>query len=1425
MMVVSIASARYRPLADMYNIGTLLLILGVYVYRDLYPLTRFDGHPADSDQGKLLWVKISMLCVVGAILPLFTPRRYVPIDPKHPSPIPSPEQTAPWISRITFTYMDSVIYMATKVAHLSFAQLPPLSDVDASVYQSSLAFPHLEPSHEGKYRHLFFGLLYTFRFEYLTIATTMALSCLFEFIAPIGIKKTLNYIETGGTESTVRPWVWISLLLIGPFLQSISEHMCLFLETKIRVRLQAILTQFVFEHSLRIRLKAEVSDDAAKEDPAPMSIKTIPSVESAEAESVHAETETVIAVSLEASETSAQGIKGNVKDVKLEVPGTKKGTSENLIGKINNLVTTDLENITEGLDFLSLCLRIPLQIILCLIFLYQILGWSAFVGFATTLLLSPIGGYLAKMVQDAQMAKMQLTDARVQKISEAVNVLRMIKLFGWEVKMTQLLDRARQDELKLLWKTKALIVGSMITSYAIPVSSMLTTYSTYTVIMEQQLNASIIFSSMAVFSILTDQLNRLSWQTALIIQGKVSLDRVTDFVRTAEVLDRFNIKKEDSLVSSFTDEDHSQELGFNKATFAWSAEDEGGAMTPYGRRFRLQVDDELLFKPGCINLIIGPTGSGKTSMLMALLGEMHFIPSSADSWFNLPREHGVAYASQESWVQNATIRENILFGTPYDEERYKKVIRQCALEADIKLFEAGDQTEVGERGLTLSGGQKARVTLARAIYSSAEIVLLDDVLAALDVHTSSWIVEQCFCGDLVKGRTILLVTHNVALVGPVAQFIVSIGLDGCVRSHGTDINTALRVDPILALEVEHDKETPEKNNKQPSPEAEVLEGKLVLAEELAEGHITWKSMQLLLSGFGGQHSVLFFVVIMAGIIATQLAITLQTWFLGVWATQYEIHDPSEVSLLFYLTTLTGIVSAQIGIFTITNLYYNYRAVRASRVIHAKLIESVFGSTLRWLDETPTARIIARCTQDIRTVDGPIAQSLMWVIVQIVGALMKLSVIALITPIFLLPGVAIGAIGMLIGNVYLKAQLSVKREMSNARSPMLAHFSAAMHGLVSIRAYASQQAFKDELHRRIDHYSRTARTSWNLNRWVGFRIDALGAVFTTALAAYLVYGKAATASNTGFSLNLAVSFCTNIFWLIRIFNELEVEANSLERIQAYIDIDHDPKATESDKPPAFWPTSGDLRVENLNARYSRSGPKVLHDVSFTVSSGERVGVVGRTGSGKSSLMLALLRCIPTEGTVYYDGIATNKLNLDALRSNITIIPQTPELLSGSLRQNLDPFDQYDDATLNNALRSSGLFSLQQEDAPITLDTQISGGGSNLSIGQRQIIALARAMVRGSKILILDEATSAVDYKTDSVIQRTLRTEIGRDVTVITIAHRLQTIMDADKIMVLDNGRLVEFDKPKNLLDNEEGILRALVVGSKDKSALYEMADNA
>ncbi|KAI0066587.1 hypothetical protein BV25DRAFT_1403282 [Artomyces pyxidatus] len=1436
LAVLSLTVSRKDCAVLTRHLNVLLLSsFGVYAYRDLWPLATFTLSPVDLSEGVLLWAKIGLLAFASIFVPLTIPRQYIPYNPKELVAEPNPEQTASILSLVLYTFVNPVISLANRIPHLSIEQLPPLADYDFVKNLVASSFKHIDTFSGAPKRHIFWGLISIFRRDYLVLAVLVVLKVASAFLAPVGINGLLKYLETHGEGDVVRPWVWISMLLLSPLISSLAMQRYLFITSRILARAEGFLTQLLFEHALRIRIKAETTES----DPAPdtaSEVTVTPDGASAGQGSSTMAGDVSPDADQSQSEQAAEG-KGKQK-AKTEVlkkaepsPEPSVSNASNFVGRINNLVTTDIDNILDARDFLFVLMQLPIQVGLCIYFLYQYLGWSAFVGMASMVMLFPVPGKVAQLLQNVQRETAKATDARVQIVTETMSVLRMVKLFGWESKIGQRLDEKREIELKNVRKKEVLGLYVGMVNYVIPVITMIVTFGTYTAIMKGELKPSIIFPSMTVFDLLTDQLHSVFRWVPDLIQARVSMDRVTDFLQNTELLDEYAASADTMIV----DDAHEDDIGFGDASFTWSNDDAvDGSVTPSRRRFVLRIDDDLLFKKGCMNLIIGPTGSGKTSLLMALLGEMHFVPLSLKSWYHLPRAGGVAYAAQESWVQNETIRDNISFGAPYDETRYNKVIYQCGLKRDLSLFDAGDKTEVGEKGLTLSGGQKARVTLARAVYSSAETLILDDILAALDVHTARWIVDKCFKGDLIRGRTVLLVTHNVALASPIAEYVVSLGLNGTIATCGS-VSDAIAMDETLRIELAKEVEVVAEDDKkidveEPDDVSKSSNGKLIVTEEVARGHITWDSMKLFLSNVSGRYRILFWTVFTGAALLFQIAMVSLVWWMGHWGEQYDLtDDPSEISIPYYLGVYTLILVSGILVYGGGYTIYIFGALRASKSVHRKLIESILGTTLRWLDTTPTSRVITRCTKDIRALDGPIANSFMYLVETSLGLLIHLAGVVIFTPIFLLPGIFIAVVGAWIGETYMRAQISIKRESSNAKAPVLGHFGAAIAGLASIRAYGAQSAFRQESYKRIDHNTRAHRTFYNVNRWVNVRIDNLGGIFSSALAMYLVYGpnhRNAIPSNTGFSLNMAVMFSTMVLWLVRIYNMFEVQGNSLERIRAYIDIEQEPKTTKEGVPPAYWPATGDLRVENLSARYSEDSPNVLHDVSFHIKSGERVGVVGRTGSGKSSLTLSLLRCIVTEGNMYYDGLPTSSLNLDSLRSSITIIPQMPELLSGTLRENLDPFGQFDDATLNGALRSAGLFALQvdSDDNRVTLDSAISGGGGNLSVGQRQILALARAIVRGSKLLILDEATSAIDYETDTIIQSSLRHELKGDVTLLTIAHRLQTIMDADKIMVLDAGRIVEFDEPSELLKKEGGWFRSLVYESGDKDTLIAMASS-
>ncbi|KAL1703735.1 hypothetical protein EV121DRAFT_260520 [Schizophyllum commune] len=1408
----------------------LLIFSGVYFYRDLFPLATYTLSPRDEAEGDFLWGKIALMFLTGIAVPVCIPRIYTSVDPEHPQLETAPEQTASILSLATFSYMDCVLWKAQKVAHMTKEDLPPNADFDYAANLKKRAFPHLDKFSGAKDRHIIWNLLRVFRVELATMTASMLFYGVMTFAAPLGIFNLLSYFETHGEGATMRPWFWIMWLFIGPSLMSLALNTFLYISTHNFAQADSMITQLLYEHALRIRMKADSAGSSMPSE-AP---KKAPSAASSEA----GEDEETVG---DASSIETRTVAANEEPAK---ETQKEDNGQHIVGMINNLVTTDLANVTAARDFVLLFI-VPFQITITIAFLYVIIGWAAFVSFVTILAMMVVPGWIAKQIQVVQTERLKKADARIQLVSETMNVIRMIKLFGWEKTTLGKIDDRREEELTWLWRRRLLNFGSRMFSFTSPLITMGTTYSCYTLFMGKELNASVVFSTMALLDRLQEYLYMTSLELTAAMSAKVSADRINDFLKNTELLDEYCAESKDAATLPLTvvDEmERADKIGFRNAKFSWSSGDaHRGTSSPAKSGFTLSVEGEVTFKPGQVNLVVGPTGSGKTSLLMALLGEMHFVPTVPDSWFSLPREDGVAYAAQEAWVLNDTIKNNVIFGYTYDEDRYRRVIEACGLARDLELFGAGDQTEVGEKGLTLSGGQKARITLARAIYSPAKILLLDDILAALDVHTAKWIVEKCLRSELVKGRTVILVTHNIAMTRSVASYVVCLHVDGSVSSHGAPSDVFAHEPELIKeeLEKEHEKEVEEeKAEAAPAPAAApaqeagpaepVSDGKLILAEEVETGHISWGAFKLYLAGMSNEHPYIFFLFFLLGMGMVQTTVVSITWFLGHWASQYDTHDPSEVKPLYYLGLYGLIVVAAVVMNCIVYICYTLAALKASRAIHTKLLESILGSTLRWLDITPTSRVIARCTQDIRSIDDGVQNQLYLFCESTVTMIAKLIAVVVMTPIFLLTGAIVFMIGGFCGQVYIKAQLSVKRELSNARAPVLAHFGTTISGLPSIRAYGVEERFKAESMHRLDGYIRPVRNMYNLNRWISVRVQNLGALLTASLAAYLVYIQGArSSSSTGFSLNMAVGLSELILNWVRIANELEVESNSLERIRGYLDVEQEPKPTQQGKPPAYWPSSGELRVEKLCAKYSVDGPKVLKDLSFDIKSGQRVGVVGRTGSGKSSLTLSLLRCIPTEGKIYYDGLETHAVNLDSLRSNITIIPQVPELLAGSLRENLDPAGEHDDAALNDALRSAGLFALQSnmDEGRITLDSTITSGGSNLSVGQRQILALARALVRGSKVLILDEATSAIDYQTDNIIQESLRKNLPADVTLITVAHRLQTIMDSDKIMVLDAGRLVEFASPRELLGKRGGILKSLVDESGDKDKLYAMAGAA
>ncbi|KAG8744472.1 hypothetical protein FRC11_013448, partial [Ceratobasidium sp. 423] len=669
------------------------------------PLATYELHPADAAGGWLTWSRIGVLTFASVIVPLCIPRVYVPLDPRNPSAAPNPEQTASLISLLLYNFVDPLIWAAYRTPKLEYDQLPPLADYDRASHLRQRGFDKLDPLRRTKQRHLFWGLMEVFWKEYCIMAVMVTIKALMEFAGPVGIKYLLEYLQNipkNEDPGYIRPWFWILWLFLGPVLGSIALQWYIFITTGSLTRTEGMITQLLFEHSLRIRLVAQATGGSSGKTPKTAtpggdnasvagSDRTAVGSQPQPAEGTGEEDSNSIGHTAE--ESNGQTLVASTSSVKQKDKEESQGDdseSANLIGKINNLMSTDLGNMIDGRDFLFIILYGPVQIIFSIYFLYHILGWSAVIGMTVMILSFPIPGKVAYLVNNVQVSRMKKTDARVQTVTESMNVIRMIKLFGWEKKVIGQVEEKREEELTYYKKRQFLGLVNMNINYVLPLIVMLVTYASHTLWFKQTLDAATVFSSIGVFDVLRNQLHMLFWHIPMTIQAKVSLGRINDFLQNAELLDTYDNKDAPLIVEP--NPPAPDAIGFRNATFTWTRQ-VPGTPTPSRRNFRLHIDEELLFRRGKINMVVGPTGCGKTSLLMALLGEMHFVPSTPDSWFSLPRDGGVAYAAQEAWVQNETIKENIIFGAEFDEARYKKVISQCGLERDLTLFDAGDETE------------------------------------------------------------------------------------------------------------------------------------------------------------------------------------------------------------------------------------------------------------------------------------------------------------------------------------------------------------------------------------------------------------------------------------------------------------------------------------------------------------------------------------------------------------------------------------------------------------------------------------------------------------------------------------------------------------------------------------------------------------
>lgn len=799
-----------------------------------------------------------------------------------------------------------------------------------------------------------------------------------------------------------------------------------------------------------------------------------------------------------------------------------------------------------------------------------------------------------------------------------------------------------------------------------------------------------------------------------------------------------------------------------------------------------------------------------------------------------------------------------------DRPRYNTVVRRCALDRDFALFPHGDKTIVGERGVSLSGGQRARISLARAVYKRADIYLLDDPLSAVDAHVGRHLFESCLIGYL-RNTTRILVTHQLQFLRDVDQIIIL--KNGAIAAAGNfDTLSASGLDfaTLLARDQEEEKPTPDPNTTDPDTDS-VLQGSFRKrqmsihsvssvdnltatappageAEARSAGAVGGRVYAAYLRAAG--HTALVLLMLMVATLA-QLLGSASDWWTSYWVNLEESHPVQTVASLqntnmnstialqaanniserlvqnaYYesaglsrydcIYIYTGMVIALVVVSLLRSFMFFTMAMRASTRLHNNMFSAITRAPMRFFHVNPSGRILNRFSKDMGAVDEVLPSALLDVLQIGLSLIGIVVVVAIVNYWLLVPTVAIGFVFYGLRIFYLSSSRSIKRLEGVTRSPVFSHLNASLQGITTIRAFGAQEA----LIREFDNHQDLHSSAWYLfiasSRAFGFWLDLVCVVYIAMVTmSFLVFGQSEYGGNVGLAITQAMGLTGMFQWGMRQSTELENQMTSVERIQEYSNIESEPplQSEPDKKPPPSWPEAGRIEFKHVFLYYAPSDPAVLNDLSFVVQPKEKVGIVGRTGAGKSSLINALFRLATIEGEIIIDGRETSQLGLHELRSQLSIIPQEPVLFSGTMRHNLDPFDEYPDQVLWRALEEVELKEAVTE-LPAGLSSRMSEGGGNFSVGQRQLVCLARAIVRRNRLLVLDEATANVDPQTDALIQSTIRSKFA-ECTVLTIAHRLHTVMDSDKVLVMDAGRMVEFDHPHMLLQNADGILRGMV----------------
>ncbi|CAG9859550.1 unnamed protein product [Phyllotreta striolata] len=1129
---------------------------------------------------------------------------------------------------------------------------------------------------------------------------------------------------------------------------------------------------------------------------------------------------------------------------------SKTALGDSASGKIVNLLSNDVSRFDLVSLFLHQMWAGPCGALIVMVLLYRDAGYAGIIGIFAVFAIVLLQAYTGKLSAKYRHQTAMRTDERVRLMDEIISGIQVIKMYAWEIPFQKIVRLARRSEIKII--TKSSYVRATFMAFNLFTTRVALFCSLLTFVLSGEIiTASRVYVFSSYFNLLSMTMGAMFVRgISEIAELSVAIKRIRQFLMNDEYdptkthsFNYANVKSIDDMKDIITLKD---------LTVKWNISHSDDAL----KDINVNIADGQLLG------IIGPVGSGKSSLLQTILGELVVVKG------DMAIRGQVSYASQEPWVFAATVRQNILFGEEYDKKRYNEVIHACALETDFKQFANGDLTIVGDRGASLSGGQKARINLARAVYREADIYLLDDPLSAVDIHVSKHLYDKCINGYLAN-RTRILVTHQVHYLKNADHIIIL--NNGCIEDEGSftsltkseNVYAKLLTSDPEATDAEKQKQSKSTYARQMSQRSrrgsmaslisDVNIADALLSENMyddegqaeeneKEEEFDVKNLQEETSR-GKVHGSLLFKYISAGsgviaaaiivflFLATQVGVSGVDYWVSYWVNieEYRNHTddyiasgPLSIKLVDWSTDTclyiySGILLMLFILAGTRSFAYYKVCMVSSRKLHAIIYDSVVGATMRFFDTNPGGRILNRFSKDMGAIDEVLPKVILDSTQMLLSMFGGLLLIVVVNPYFLVLMAVLGVIFGLMRHVYLRSSKNIKRLEGMMRSPVFTHLKATIEGLTTIRAFGAENILTNEFDNHQDYHS----SAWHMflvsSSAFGFYLDAFCASFITVLVfSFLVFEDILTmgGGQVGLAITQATALTGLLQWGIRQSAEVANQLMSVERVLEYKSLPREIEPKRPDTPPKTWPPKGEIIFEDTCLRYYEEGPLVLKHLNITIKPKEKVGVVGRTGAGKSSLIQALFRLAPIEGAIRIDGIDTRNISLKDLRLKISIIPQDPVLFSGTLRYNLDPFDEYKDDVLYKAIEDVEL----KDPANIInrLENRVMDRGSNYSVGQRQLICLARAIIKQNRILMLDEATANVDPQTDALIQKTIRRKFV-DCSVITVAHRLNTIMDSDKVLVMDAGQVVEFDHPHLLLQNPNGIFYKMVAETGKASA--------